>query len=136
LPERGGVHVSFRDSQVAGVTGVIANVVALLTGATVDSGFKGLAGRFDRRKLLAFDAEQPLEIRFTRVDTGAAVDAAAAMRQVPADPRMPALMQRCLAGEATLDEVGEFRQLWQERVRRALLEHGDDPEVFVVRPVA
>ena len=136
LPERGGVHVSFRDSQVAGVTGVIANVVALLTGATVDSGFKGLAGRFDRRKLLAFDAGQPLEIRFTRVDTGAAVDAAAAMRQVPADPRMPVLMQRCLAGEATLDEAGEFRQLWQDRVRRALLEHGDDPEVFVVRPVA
>ena len=29
----------------------------------------------------------------------------------------------------------EFRECWQARVRTLLLEHGDDPEVFVLRPV-
>ncbi|WP_374486371.1 hypothetical protein [Zoogloea sp.] len=135
VPERGGVHVSFRDSRTAGVTGVIANVVSLLTGATVDTGFKGLAGRFDRRDLLAFDAEQPLDLRFRRVDSGAAVDVMSTLREVPANPRMMPLMHLCLAGQASTDEVQEFRRLWQDRVRRVLLEHGDDPGVFVVRPV-
>ncbi len=135
LPERGGVQVSFRDSRVAGVTGVIANVVSLLTGATTDTGFKGLAGRFDRRNLMAFDAEQALDIRFTRKDSGASVDAMVRLRDVPADPRMAPLMQRCLAGEADADEAQRFRDLWQDRVRRVLLEHGDDPEVFVIRHV-
>lgn len=135
LPERGGVQVTFRDSRVSGVTGVIANVVSLLTGATTDTGFKGLAGRFDRRDLLAFDAEQPLDIRFTRKDSGAAVDAMARLRDVPADPQMAPLMQRCLAGDASADEVQRFRVLWQDRVRRVLLEHATDPDIFVIRHV-
>ncbi len=135
LPERGGVQVTFRDSRVSGVTGVIANVVSLLTGATTDTGFKGLAGRFDRRDLLAFDAEQPLDIRFTRKDSGAAVDAMARLRDVPADPQMASLMQRCLAGDASADEARRFRVLWQDRVRRVLLEHATDPDIFVIRHV-
>ena len=135
LPERGGVQVTFRDSRVSGVTGVIANVVSLLTGATTDTGFKGLAGRFDRRDLLAFDAEQPLDIRFTRKDSGAAVDAMARLRDVPADPQMAPLMQRCLAGDASADEAQRFRVLWQDRVRRVLLEHATDPDIFVIRHV-
>lgn len=134
LPERGGVRVAFRESRTAGVTGVIANVVSLLTGATTDTGFKGLAGRFDRRGLLDFDARQPLDLRFTRLDTGAAVDAVAHLREVPADPRMAPLMQACLAGHASPAEVRQFGELWQARVRRVLLEHGDDPAIFVVRP--
>jgi len=134
LPERGGVQVTFRDSRVSGVTGVIANVVSLLTGATTDTGFKGLAGRFDRRGLLDFDARQPLDLRFTRLDTGAAVDAVAHLREVPADPRMAPLMQACLSGYASPAEARQFGELWQARVRRVLLEHGDDPAVFVVRP--
>jgi len=133
LPERGGVRVSFRDSRVNGVTGVIANVVSLLTGATTDTGFKGIAGRFDRRHLLSFDAEQPLELRITRVDTGAAVDAAAHLRHVPADPAMAPLMQRCLAGGADAAEARRFRDLWQARVRSVLLDHGNDPDVFVIQ---
>lgn len=135
LPERGGVQVTFRDSRVSGVTGVIANVVSLLTGATTDTGFKGLAGRFDRRDLLAFDAEQPLDIRFTRKDSGAAVDAMARLRDVPADPQMASLMRCCLAGDASADEARRFRVLWQDRVRRVLLEHATDPDIFVIRHV-
>ena len=133
LPQRGAIRVEFRDDRTAGVTGVIANVVSLLTGAAGDTGFKGLGGRFDRRNLLVFNADVPLDIRFARIDTGARVDAAAHVRLVPGDPEMPALLQRCLTGQAGPEEALRFGAMWQERVRRILIEHGEDPAVFVVR---
>lgn len=136
LPERGGIRVEFRQDRLSGVTGVIANVVALLTGATHDTGFKGIAGHFDRRRLLYFGADVAEEIRFTRIDTGQAVDVAARLQSVPFAPQTAALMQKCLDGSATPQETAEFRACWQARVRTLLLLHGDDPEVFVLRPVA
>lgn len=134
LPERGGMRVDFRQDQLSGVTGVIANVVALLTGATHDTGFKGIAGRFDRRRLLYFSTDVAEEIRFTQIDTGQAVDVAARLQTVPFAPQTPALMQKCLDGSASPQETAEFRECWQARVRTLLLLHGDDPEVFVLRP--
>ena len=62
LPERGGIRVELRDSMLAGVTGVIANVVSLFTGATQDTGFKGIAGRFDRRGVLFLGVAIPGQI--------------------------------------------------------------------------
>jgi hypothetical protein len=135
LPQRGGIRVEFRQDRLSGVTGVIANVVALLTGATHDAGFKGIAGQFDRRRLLYFSANVSGEIRYTRIDTGQAVDATAQVQSVPFAPQTAALMQKCLDGSATPEETAEFRACWQARVRMLLLEHGDDPEVFVLRPV-
>ncbi len=135
LPQRGGIRVEFRQDRLSGVTGVIANVVALLTGATHDAGFKGIAGQFDRRRLLYFSANVSAEIRYTRIDTGQAVDATAQLQSIPFAPQTAALMQKCLDGSATAEEEAEFRACWQARVRMLLLEHGDDPEVFVLRPV-
>jgi hypothetical protein len=136
LPERGGIRVEFRQDRLSGVTGVIANVVALLTGATHDTGFKGIGGRFDRRQLLYFSTDVAEEIRFTRIDNGQAVDVAARMQSVPFAPRTVELMQKCLDGSATPQETIEFRGNWQARVRALLLDHGDDAEVFPVRRVA
>jgi formylmethanofuran dehydrogenase subunit E len=136
LPQRGGIRVEFREQLLSGVTGVIANVVALLTGATHDSGFKGIGGRFDRRQLLYFAADVTEEIRFTRLDTGQAVEVAARLQRVPFAPQTSELMQKCLAGSASAEETARFRENWQARVRALLLDHGDDPEVFVLRPVA
>jgi formylmethanofuran dehydrogenase subunit E len=136
LPQRGGIRVEFREELLSGVTGVIANVVALVTGATHDSGFKGIAGRFDRRKLLYFAANVTEEIRFTRLDTGQAVDVAARLQRIPFAPQTSELMQKCLAGSASAEETARFRENWQARVRALLLDHGDDPEVFVLRPAA
>lgn len=133
LPERGGIRVAFAAHGASGVTGVIANVVSMLTGAAGEGGFKGLAGRFGRRSLLEFSVEQPLEIRFSRLDDGSAVDAAADLSRVPAAPEMGMLLQHCLSGLANTAEQEAFGRLWQDRVRRILLDHGDDPEVFVLR---
>ncbi len=136
LPQRGGIRVEFRQDRLSGVTGVIANVVALLTGATHDTGFKGIGGQFDRRRLLHFSAEIAGEIRYTRIDTGQAVDVTAQLQSIPFAPQTAVLMQKSLDGSATAEEKAEFRACWQARVRTLLLEHGEDPEVFVLRPVA
>lgn len=132
LPERGAVRVEFREDIRTGVTGVIANVVSMLTGATQDTGFKGLNGRFNRRHLLFFSADVPLEIRFTRMDTGDQIDVAANIQRVAGDPDAATLMQRSLGGAASTEDMRRFGALWQDRVRRILLDHGDDPEVFIV----
>jgi formylmethanofuran dehydrogenase subunit E len=136
LPQRGEIAVAFREPADAGVTGVIANVASMLTGAAAEGGFKGLAGRFVRRGLLSFGAAVPLEARFTRLDTGAAVDVGSNLRDIPAHPELPEVMQRAIANAATPDEAGRFGRLWQERVRRILLEHADDASVFIVRSTA
>lgn len=129
-PERGGIKVDFREVQGSGVAGVVASVVTLLTAAAGPGGFKGLAGRFSRRDLLHFGAgELTGEIRFTRLDNGRAVSVALDLAGVPGDPRMPALLQGLLAGQADAEAARLFGQVWQERVRRILLEHFDDPAV-------
>ena len=132
LPVRGGISVALRGERLDGVNGVIANVVGLLTGATEDMGFKGIAGRFDRRQLLAFGVDIPGQIRFTRLDDASFVDVSARPERVPANPRLGLLMPRCLSGTATDEEQSEFQSLWQDRVRALLLQHADDPAVFVL----
>ena len=133
LPERGGIRVELHDDRLAGVTGVVANVASLLTGATHDTGFKGIAGHFDRRGLLFFGADIPGQIRYTRVDTGAAVTVSARLDRVPSDPRIASLLPRCVAGNATAEQAALFQSLWQGRVRTLLVERADDPEIIVVQ---
>lgn len=132
-PERGAIRVRFRDSITDGVTGVMANVASLITGATQDSGFKGIAGRFDRRDLLFFGANMEGVVAFERVDTGAGVEVIYRPERVPPDPRMMSVMQKVLSGDATQDDPALFAELWQERVRRILIDHADDSEMIVVR---
>ncbi|GAB1389677.1 MAG: hypothetical protein AMXMBFR78_20580 [Rubrivivax sp.] len=133
LPERGGVVVEFSDAADHGVTGVIARVVALPTGVAGEEGFKGIAGRFTRSGLLRFAAPIRSEMRVTRSDGGGAVDVASQIGRVPGDPLMRGAMIGALDGDA--DSLAAFGAMWQERVRRLLLEHADDPEVIIVRPV-
>ncbi len=134
LPRRGEIRVQFRDQGDAGVTGVVAAVATLITGATEDSGFPGLAGQFRRRERLFFGSPTRFgEIAFSRLDGGATAEVAAHLQRVAGDPRTSALMRRCLQGEAAPHEAALLRELWQSRVRRLLIEHADDPDVIEVR---
>ncbi len=134
LPERGGVMVELRELADSGVTGVIARVVTLPTGAAGEEGFKGLAGRFTRRGLLHFGAAIEGELRISRLDGVAAVEVAARVERVPGDPRMREAMMGALADDAAA--LAAFGAMWQERVRRLLLEYADDPDVISVRDVS
>lgn len=135
MPERGAVQVEFRDDAAAGVTGVIASVVGLITGATRETGFKGIGGRFDRRNLLSFNADIAAEIRFRRRDTGASVEASYDPSGVPLSPAARDLMQKIMAGVASGEEKREFGVLWQDRVKRVLIDHFDDGEMIVLSPI-
>ena len=134
LPVRGEIRVDLADARDAGVAGVIASIATLVTGATADSGFRGLAGQFNRRDKLFFDqALAHGSLRFTRLDTGAAVEVFADLARVPGDPRMGELMPLCLSGRASAAQAQAFRAHWQDRVRR-LLACADDPTVIGVSP--
>lgn len=132
VPVRGEIQIELRDERTAGATGVVANVASFLTGATHDTGFKGIGGHFDRRNLLFFDAAITEQLRFTRVDSGAAVTVSARLDRIPPDPRVALLLPRCLNGVASAEETALFQSIWQGRVRTLLLDCADDPEVIVV----
>jgi hypothetical protein len=132
LPQRGGVTVEFRDSARVGSAGVVANVVQMLTGAAGGSGFKGIAGRFARAGLMRFSPALPLSLRFTRLDTGTAVDAAADLSLPLADPALDGLLERCLNGSADPQALADLGRLWQQRVRHLLIDLAYDPGVFVI----
>ena len=134
LPQRGDIDVAFADPATAGVTGVMANVVSLVTGATTDTGFKGLAGQHDRRNLLHFQADMPGEIIFTRRDTGDRVAVSFSAQGIPGDPHTMPLLQKILAGHADPAEQQTFARLWQDRVRR-ILEAIDLPGLITVDPL-
>jgi len=134
MPVRGDIHVALRGRDDEVVTGVIGNVVSLITGAAGPGGFKGLAGQFGRQNLLRFGTDIPLELRFSRRDTALTVDLACDARAIPSDPEMPVLLRQCLDGNGDAAARQRFSQLWQARVRCLLLEHGDDPAIFSVRP--
>lgn len=130
-PERGGIKVELGAAQVEGVTGVIAAVAGLLTGAAGDGGFKGLGGKFGRRNLLMFESGGAT-LRFTRLDTGASVSASHHPEAVPASPELQALMSKLLAGKASVAERKEFGRLWQLRVKRILIDHFDDSALVTI----
>ncbi|TVO58637.1 FmdE family protein [Denitromonas halophila] len=132
LPVRGDVRVDLPASVDEGVTGVIANVLSFITGATERSGFHGLAGQFDRRNLLHFSQPVAHALALTRCDTGEKVSVRYDASGVPADPAMRPLMSRVLSGQASPQETATFGALWQARVRAILIDHGDDPAVVSV----
>ena len=125
LPVRGMIDVSFKESLDDGVAGVIGNVVTHLTGATDKSGFKGLNQKFARHSLMHFDTDITSSARFTRVDNGVSVDVFYDPSSVLPDPKMQPLMQLIGQNKASKDEIKEFGTLWQERVRKIIVENLD-----------
>ena len=123
--------VALRESLDSGVAGVIGSVAGLLTGAAGAGGFKGLGGRHSRRNLLQFGVagNGNGSVAFARRDTNAAVDCTLRLEMVPTDPRLGSLLGVILNGTANTDDTRQFRNLWQERVARLLIDHANDPDV-------
>lgn len=135
LPERGGIAVHMPSPETEGTTGVVAQVFTLLTGAAAQGGFKGIGGRFARNGLLSFathSGENGGAVRFERLDTGAAVMVIFDAGRIPADASQRERMQAVIQNRETPEQQVEFARLWQERVRRILLEHADDPGMIRV----
>ena len=136
LPERGGISVFLPGAEDEGVTGVIGQVLTLITGAAAANGFHGLAGDHRRSGLLHFDASGGDGVRMRRNDTGDTVEVQFNPRTVAADPEQMPLMGAVMNGAADAGQTRRFGELWQDRVRRLLIEHADDPRVIRVRHLA
>lgn len=129
--ERGGIAVHMPAAEDEGVTGVIAQVLTLVTGAAAGNGFHGIGGRFVRQSLLGYaTASGTGAVQFSRRDNGAAVAVELDLSTVPAAPNLRTLMVAALQPDATADQLTAFGQAWQGRVQRLLLEHADDPQVL------
>ena len=131
-PHRGEVRVALREPQDAGVTGVIASVAGLVTGAAGSGGFKGLAGRHARRDLLAYGEPMRGEMRFTRLDNGQSVEVSHHPEAAPRPPELRMQMQAALAPQADSAQRQAFAQTWQGWVRAILIDHADDPELITM----
>ncbi|MYN12917.1 hypothetical protein GSY71_07130 [Pusillimonas sp. TS35] len=130
--QRGAIKAEFRDGQLNGTTGVVANVVSFITGATADNGFKGIRGHHDRRNLLFFDAPINGSIRFTRQDTGHSVTVSFNAGLVPAPAEMLPALLASVEGTGTPEQARAFADMWQDRVRR-ILEQADNPGLIQVQ---
>ena len=115
-PIRGDISVSLKNDMQEGVTGVIANVITQITGATELSGFKGLNGKFARNNLMVFNAEINGAVEFKRLDTNKTVTVNYDHSSVAGNPKMQELMGKLMQGAATPEEKKEFGELWQSRV--------------------
>lgn len=131
-PVRGNIRVAFAEAQDEGVAGVVGSVISHITGAAVISGFKGLNGRFARHSLMEFGADVASSARFTRIDTGESVDVFYNPNAVPPKPEMQALLPKVMAGKANEEELKRFGELWQERVKRILIDNADNAEMIRV----
>ncbi len=137
IAERGGIEIVMSGAEGEGTTGVIAQIFTLLTGAAASNGFHGIAGQHVRQGLLRYGAALPQAIaEFRRMDCQRAVQVWLDLSSVPPAPQMRALLGRALAADARSDERDAFAAVWQERVRRLLLEHADDAQVIRVGDVA
>lgn len=134
LPVRGEIEVAMAQARDSGVTGVISSVAQLLTGAAPETGFQGIGTgrRFARQNLLRFG--EPLDgvLGLRRRDTGRGVQVRLDASVVPWDDEMRALLPKALAGRTGADESARFGELWQERVRRILVDHASDPRLIQV----
>lgn len=128
IPERGGIEVWLRDARDHGTTGVIAAVATLITGAAPETGFGGIGadGRFRRRGLMRFDAPITGLLLLRRRNDGRSVELDLDMAAVPANPELGALFGKVAARRANHEEQSRFAALWQDLVRRMLVEHADD----------
>jgi hypothetical protein len=135
---RGQIRVEFSQAVDEGTTGVIANVISYITGATEISGFKGLAGKFSRQGLMAFEQAVP-SVRFTRIEAdqtvGKSVDLFYDPSSITPDPAQMQLMPLVLKESASPQQRAEFARLWQERVRRILIENFENQEIIRVEEV-
>ncbi|WP_107863669.1 FmdE family protein [Neisseria polysaccharea] len=138
LPQRGNIEAFMQGARDEGTVGVTASVVQLLTGAAPETGFGGIGiqGRFARRNLLSFGAgEINGTLTLRRKDNGKTVAVSLNAALKPFAPEMRELMPKTVGGSASPDELKQFGELWQERVRAFLIDQADNPEFVTVSEI-
>ena len=109
-PVRGDVEVFMHGAPGSGVTGVIASVVQLVTGAAAETGFPGAGSLalFARKNLLTFGADVDGVLGMRRRDTGKAVTVHHDSAIVPWPDEMRPLVAKAFSEQANSAELERF----------------------------
>ena len=126
MPVRGGVQVSLSGAVDQGVNGPISQVFTLLTGATDENGFHGLAGQFARDHLMEFHSAADGVFAFTRTDNGQSVQVRYDASSIMPNPEMAVLMKQALQPGCDTTVRQQFSDLWRDRVIRILQDGGQE----------
>ena len=135
MPERGNIEVLMTKGREEGTTGVVASIATLLTGATTEVGFAGMgvAKRFSRRNLLSFNNESDATFILKRKDNQSAVKLTLNLDEVaPWSDEIRELLPRAFNNQLKADEITHFQSLWQERVKRILVDCVNEERLVLV----
>ena len=132
LPIRGEIEVHVKGAKGEGVNGVVGNLIAYICGVSDEAGFKGIAGKFNRSGKLHYGADIDGEVRLKIAGSDQKVDLSYDPSVVPPDPKVNELMQKILSGTASIDDRKAFQQLWQERVKKILLNKDLWPKMVTI----
>ena len=135
LPSRGQILVTCKESRDEGVSGVIANIMSLITGAAAEEGFKGLKGRYSRNNLLKFNAIQEASFVLERVDTHQRIALTYNPSTITTQAIPPQIMQAVLSAFATPQEEAFFAQIWQQNVK-TIFEAYMQPNLVIIEDIS
>ncbi len=113
IPKRGEIKVELKGT-LKDNTGVFAQVFSYLTGATDNTGFLGIMGKFNRRGLLFYGVNMESDVRFTRLDTNKSIEVTYDLSKA-VNPGV--ILRSAIAPDATEEDKRTFSKRWQEMVK-------------------
>ena len=109
LPKRGEIKVELKGT-LEDNESVVGMVLSNITGATDNTGFLGIQGKYNRRGLMFYGANIEANIRLTRVDTGKSVEVSYSPSKIK-NPKV--ITQSAFAPNATSENKKVFAKEWQ-----------------------
>ncbi len=133
-PVRGRIRVLIKGKPEELAYGPQSQVITFITGASGNTGFKGLGGQFARNNRLFFDLNET-EFNtyiFQREDTGKTVKVVYNPQALPDEPRLNTLTPLVISKAATTQEREEFQDLWQGKVKKIVTEDDNYPGLIEI----
>lgn len=137
IPVRGSIKVTVKGAPDDLAYGPMSQVISFITGASPVTGFKGLGKFYSRKNLLIFDEENP-ELNtfiFERLDNFKKVKIIYNPSVLPQSPKISEILPKILSKQATKPEKDEFISLWQENVKKILLQRDKIEGLFVLQEI-
>ena len=132
IPVRGDIIVTCKEKREDGVSGVISNILTLITGASEKEGFKGLKGLYHRNGLLEFGVDQVSLFELERKGTHTRVGLTYDPSVVATQPIPPNILQAVTNDSATDEEKALFAKIWQKNVQ-TILEAFYNPDLLHIK---
>lgn len=133
LPVRGMIKLSLNQNKDQGTTGVIANIVGSIIGASDEGGFKGLMGQYHRNNLISFNQDFIGNLQLERLDTHQKVILEYHPEIVPGNPKSSILLEKILIQSATQEEKNDFAELWNLRLKKIMVDEFNNPNLIIMR---